>query len=166
MNSKEIKGQGTRHPAPYRSVLVMGIGNILLSDEGVGIRIIEALQKKGYPDYVEVIDGGTGTLDLLEIISNRERVIIIDAVTGGSKPGTVYRFTPDDIRIKKLAPVSTHQFGFMEILDMAKLMGDLPHSIIIIGIEPEILNWGMNLSPVVSASIPKVLELIEKEIFN
>ena len=161
---EETKEQGKHNPAPYSSVLVMGIGNILLSDEGVGIRIIEALQKKEYPDYVEVIDGGTGTLDLLEIISNRERVIIIDAVTGGSKPGTVYRFTPDDIRIKKLAPVSTHQFGFMEIIDMAKLMGDLPADIVIIGIEPEILNWGMDLSPEVLAVIPKVLKLIENEL--
>ena len=106
---------------------------------------------------------GTGTLDLLDILRGRDKVIIIDAVEGGNEPGAVYRFTPADIRTKNLMPISAHQFGLMEILDMAELMGEIPETIIIIGIEPKTIDWGLELSPEVSAVIPRVIELVVNE---
>jgi hydrogenase maturation protease len=164
MTHEEAKGQGKEKPAPNCSLLVLGIGNILLSDEGVGVRVIEAMKVMTLPDNVELLDGGTGTLDLLDILAGRDRIIVIDAVKGGSEPGAVYRFTPADLATANLTPLTAHQVGLLEVLSIAELTGDMPVNIVIFGIEPKILDWGLELSPEVAAVIPKVIELIIKEL--
>jgi hydrogenase maturation protease len=95
--------------APPSSILILGVGNILLGDEGVGVRVIEAMQEIDLPDTVELIDGGTASIDILEFLKNREKVIVIDAVQGGGgEPGTLYRFTPGDIKVRKPVYTSLH----------------------------------------------------------
>jgi hydrogenase maturation protease len=162
--SEKAKGQGFPGPVPYFPVLVMGVGNILLRDEGVGVRIIEAMGGVRLPDTVEILDVGTGALDIMDIIANREKVIIIDVVNAGGEPGAVYRFTPEDIAILSPTPVSVHQFDIPGTLNMAALAGCLPQQVVIFGIEPKRVGWGLELSPEVAAIIPRVIELITSKL--
>lgn len=164
MASEKVKGQGKESPVPYFPILVMGVGNILLSDEGVGVRVIEAMRDINLPDTIEILDVGTGALDIIDIIADREKVIIIDAVKGGSEPGAVYRFTPNDIAIQSPTPISVHQFDIPGTLNMAELAGCMPHQVVIFGIEPQRVEWGLELSPEVAAVIPRVIELITSEL--
>jgi len=164
MTADKAEGQATKNPAPRSSILVLGVGNILLSDEGVGVRVVEAMKEMKLPDNVELLDGGTGAFDLLDIIADREKVIIIDAVKGGGEPGTIYRFRPDDIRLQKQHLASVHQMSLPDTLAMAKILGCSPREVVIYGIEPERLDWGLELSSVVAAAVPRVTELIVREL--
>lgn len=164
MASERAQGQGKESPVPYLPVLIMGVGNILLSDEGVGVRVVEALRDIKLSDNIEVLDVGTGALDIIDIIANREKVIIIDAVKGGGEPGAVYRFTPKDIAIQSPIPMSVHQFDIPGTLNIAALAGCLPHQVVIFGIEPKRVGWGLEISPEVAAVIPKVIKLVLSEL--
>ena len=157
-------GRESKSPAPPSSVLVLGAGNVLLSDEGVGVRVVEAMKEMMLPDNVELLDGGTGAFDLLDVIAGRDKVIIIDAVKGGGEPGAIYRFRPDDIRIQKQHLMSAHQISLPDTLAMAKFAGCSPRDVIIYGVEPKRLDWGMELSPEVAAVVPKVMELIVSDL--
>lgn len=157
-------GQDHTDSAPRSSTLILGVGNILLGDEGVGVRTIEAMQKMNLPDDVEILDGGTASLDLLEILDNREKVIIVDAVQGGGEPGTLYRFTPDDIRANRPVTTSLHQVGLLETLTTLELSGNIPRNITIYGIEPKSLDWSLELSPEIAAMIPRIIELVLDDI--
>ncbi|MBN2462804.1 MAG: hydrogenase maturation protease [Dehalococcoidia bacterium] len=151
-------------PTLDSSVLVLGVGNILLSDEGVGIHVIEAMKTMPLPENVELLDGGTASLELIDIISNRKKVIIIDAVKGCGEPGTLYRFGPKDIEVKRPMLSSLHQIGLLEALAVDKFFGGSPQDIIIYGVEPKELGWGLDLSPEIKASVPCIIELIMDEL--
>ncbi len=161
-NSNEAE-QNSRSSA-HSPVLVLGVGNILLSDEGVGVRVVEAMEGRELPDDVELFDGGTASVDLLDSLANRDRVIVIDAVNGGSEPGTLYRFTPDDITNQKQSFISLHQIGLLETLTIASYLGCAPREVIIFGIEPRKVSWGLELSPEVAAVVPRVIELVLSEL--
>jgi hydrogenase maturation protease len=158
------EGQKQKDSAPQPSILILGVGNILLGDEGVGVRTIEAMKDRELPDNVELLDGGTASIDILEYIKYREKVIIIDAVQGGGKPGTIYRFTPDDIQTRKPIYTSLHQVGILEALSTLKYTGGTPEDITIYGIEPESLEPSLELSPEIATIIPRVIELVLGEI--
>ncbi len=160
----ETMGWGRKNPAPYPSILILGVGNILLSDEGVGVRVIEAMKSMTLPDNVEILDGGTGAFDLFDIMANRDTVIIIDAVKGGGEPGAVYRFGPDDIKAEAKFLTSVHQISLLDTLSMARITGCSPRDIVIFGIEPREVDWGLELSPEVAAVVPKVIELVLSEL--
>lgn len=164
MSLAETKGQQKENPVPNLPLLILGVGNILLSDEGVGVRIIEAMKEVTLPDNVELLDGGTGALDLLDVMANRDKVIIIDAVKGGGEPGAVYRFGPEDIRMQRQCFTSVHQVSLLDTLSMARLAGCSPSDIVIFGIEPRRVDWGLELSPKVAAAVPRVIELVLNEL--
>ncbi len=159
-STKQRKEESVSRP----STLVLGVGNILLSDEGVGVRIVEAMKGRELSDNVELFDGGTASVDLLDSLANRDKVIIIDAVKGGNKPGTLYRFTPDDIAIQRQAFTSLHQVGLLETLTMAEYLNCTPREVIIFGIEPKKVSWGLELSPEVTGVVPRVIELVLSEL--
>jgi hydrogenase maturation protease len=146
------------------STLVLGVGNILLSDEGVGVHAIEAMKDQDLPPDVEVLDGGTASLELLNILADRDKVIIIDAVVGGGEPGTIYRFTPDDIKYHSVTFTSLHQISLLETLTDAKYLGIAPKAVIILGVEPKEIDLGLEMTPEVSAVIPRVVELVMAEL--
>jgi hydrogenase maturation protease len=162
----KAEGRGTKKPAPYSPVLVLGVGNILLSDEGVGVRVVDAMKEMKLPGNVELLDGGTGAFDLIDVIADREKIIIIDAVNGGCEPGTIFRFSPEDFGAQHYHITSAHEVGLLDALAMAKIAGCSPRQIIIYGIEPKRLDWGTELSREVATIIPKVLELINSELKN
>ncbi len=161
-----IQGQNNKNSAPSPSILILGIGNILLGDEGVGVRVIEAMSEIKMPDNVELMDGGTASMDILGNLDSEIKVIIIDAVQGGGEPGTIYRFTPKDIQSPKPVFTSLHQIGLLETLSELEMVGRPPLNIVIFGIEPKNLEWGLELSPEIAAIIPRVSQMVLEEIHN
>ena len=157
---KESYGRGSaRYPT-----LILGVGNILLQDEGVGVRVIEVMQRMKVPSNVELVDGGTAGLDLLDVVANRRKVIVIDAVQADNKPGTVLQFGADDFMPQGVATISLHQVGLLETLMMAKHLGCPPRQVVIFGIEPKEMGYGLELSAEVVAVVPKVIELVFAEL--
>jgi hydrogenase maturation protease len=144
-------------------VVVIGIGNLILRDEGVGVHAVRELEGRKLPAHVEVIDGGTSLMELLPVIQEAERIIVIDALRGGGEPGTVYRVTPDDLMAATERPLSLHQVGLLEVLGIARQLGGDPQ-VVIIGVEPHEISWGMELTSEVEAKIPQVVEAVLEEL--
>ena len=126
--------------------------------------MVEAMKKIKLPDNVELLDGGTGAFDLFDVIADRDKAIIIDAVKGGGESGAVYRFGLDDIRMQRQYLTSVHQVSLPDTLAMAKFAGCSPRDVIIYGIEPKEIGWSLELSPKVAAAIPRVVELVLSEL--
>ena len=145
-------------------VLVLGIGNVLLRDEGVGVRVIEQMQKMSLPDDVELVDGGTAGADLLDVLAERQKVIVIDAVQADCKPGTVLRFTANDLVRPGGVGMSLHELGLGEALTMTKQLGCEPKDVVVLGIKPKDIGCGLELSEEVAAAVPRVIELVLAEI--
>ncbi|RJX19176.1 MAG: hydrogenase maturation protease [Ammonifex sp.] len=146
-------------------LLVLGVGNILLQDEGAGVHTVRELMKRKYPPEIEFVDGGTAGLDLLYLIEEASHLIIIDAVNGEAEAGTIFKFNPEDVE-ERFLPVkgnSLHDFGIMEMLHLGKSMGVLPQTVIY-GIQPAAIEWGMALTPKVAAALPRLIKLVEEEI--
>lgn len=144
--------------------LVLGVGNILLRDEGIGVRAIEAMREMDWPVYVELMDGGTGGTDVVEIVAGRRKVIIIDAIDTGAKPGTIVRLKPDDLASAARTHLSLRGFGLPETLQLARQLGSAPGQVVVIGIQIETMENGLELSPKVAAAIPRVIEAVRAEI--
>jgi hydrogenase maturation protease len=147
-----------------RPILVLGIGNILLRDEGVGVRVIETLQKMPMDEDVELVDGGTAGADLLDVLAEREKIIIVDAVQADCEPGAVVRFTGDELVRSDETAVSLHELGVAEALLMTKQLGCAPKDVVVLGIKPKDLGCGLELSEEIAACVPKVVELVIAEI--
>jgi hydrogenase maturation protease len=146
-------------------IAVIGIGNILLSDEGIGVHTVQQMMKQPNISEVEIIDAGT-CADIMMLISDSvEHVIIIDAANGGGEPGDIYRFTPEDIDTTG-SMVSLHENNLVAGIKMLPLYNRELKSIIILGIEPGTLESGLELSPEIAAKIPRLIELINREITN
>jgi len=151
---------------PQKSTLILGLGNILLKDEGVGVRVIEKIQNMDLPPDVEVMDGGTMGLDLIYYIENRKRVIVVDAVRAGDEPGTMYRFTDKEIADVKGALRSAHGVDFADALRISAFLKTKPDEVVFIGIEPESLDEGMELTPTIEKRVPALIELVMRELRN
>ncbi len=128
------------------------------------MRVIEAMQRMKVPSNVELVDGGTAGLDLLDVVADRRKVIVIDAVQADNEPGTVFRFSVDDFKPQGVVNVSLHQVGLLETLIMAKHLGCAPRQVVIFGIEPKEMGYGLELSAQVAAVVPKVIELVFAEL--
>ncbi|AET66585.1 hydrogenase maturation protease [Desulfosporosinus orientis DSM 765] len=145
-------------------IMVMGVGNILLSDEGLGVRFLDELAKSTLPDNVELLEGGTAGLELVHLIQDVDYLIIVDALNADAEPGALFRFQPGDLQIMpEQYEVSFHQIGIIEVLTMANVLGKAPQTLIF-GIQPKCLEWGLEISPEIQALFPKLTELVHKEI--
>jgi hydrogenase maturation protease len=145
--------------------LVLGIGNLLLADEGVGVHAIQKLleENKNELQNVTRLDIGTAILDALPYIEDADKVIIVDAMKGGSKPGTIYRVNINDCT-KKDVIGSMHGFDFPSVLSLTTRI--IPPEVIVIGIEPMLIEWSMELSLEVAESMPSILKAIKDEILG
>ena len=150
-------------PAP---VLLLGLGNVLLSDEGVGVHAIAAFRRRyGAPDDVEVLDGGTAGMDLLDAIAGRDTIIVVDAVQRrGAPPGTLLVFHGDDVRAAFGTRLSPHQLGLVDVLAAAALLGEAPASVTVLGVVPAGLDLWLELSATVAARLDGLVALIADEI--
>ena len=153
-----------RKQAPPCPTLVLGLGNILLRDEGVGVRVVEALQCTALPPGVELFDGATAGLDLVDVLADRRKVIVIDAVDGGGEPGTVMRFRAEDLMPREGGAVSLHDLGLLEALAVARQLGIAPREIVIFGVRPHVVDSGLDLSPEVARLVPRIAELVLAEL--
>jgi hydrogenase maturation protease len=147
-------------PGAYET-LILGIGNVLWADEGFGIRTIETLHRRyTFPDSVRVMDGGTQGIFLLPWVRNARRLLIFDAVDFGLEPATLKVIRDDDVpRFMGAKKVSMHQTGFQEVLASADLAGDLPPQMVLIGVQPELLDdYGGSLRASVKATIDPAIE--------
>lgn len=145
--------------------VVLGIGNIILSDEGVGVRAAEALLAAyDLPDGVEVIDGGTAGMELLEPLSGTDVLVILDAVKGGRAPGTRVTLAGKDVPVFFRSKLSPHQISICDVLASLEFIGDSPGDMVLVGVEPESLELGLELTPVVAASVPKLVAMAVAEL--
>jgi hydrogenase maturation protease len=143
-----------------KNIVILGIGNLLLSDEGVGVHVANKLMEIDLPEGVSVIEGGTDGFRLLNIITEADRLIVIDAVKGGAAPGSIYRFNLDEVKnCPSGFKTSVHQIGILEVINMSGLIGKTPRTTVI-GIEPQSLEMGMELSPEIREKIPRIIELV------
>ncbi len=152
------------HSGKQIATLVLGIGNILLKDEGVGVRVIERMRSLQLPPGVQLMDGGTGGLDLLELFGKAHRVIVVDAVRGGGEPGDIYRFHADDIDVKAARITSLHEVNLYEVLNIARGLGESPGEVVIIGIEPKEIELDLELTPEVASRVDRLVELVLEEL--
>lgn len=162
--ASKSRGEGDITSSP--KILILGVGNLLLSDEGIGVHVANELMKMELPPNVTVIEGGTDGFRLLNFITETDRLIVIDAVKGGAAPGSIYRFHIDEVRkCPSGFKTSVHQIGVLEAIDLSGLIGKTPHTTVI-GVEPKSLEMGMELSAEVKARIPRIIELISDELKN
>lgn len=153
-----------RAEAVSTKTLVLGVGNLLLSDEGVGVHVARELMGMELPPGVSVIEGGTAGLSLLSLIQGAERLIVIDAVKGEQAPGAVYRFDMDEIENSARGLIaSVHSLGVREVLDLCALTGKVPQTIVI-GIEPKTMEIGIELSNEVRSKVSLILSMVLQEI--
>jgi hydrogenase maturation protease len=144
-----------------RKVLILGIGNTLRSDDGLGVYIVKHIEESGIPlpEGVSLLDGGTAGFDLLGLIDGYDKIVIVDALKTNDKPGSIYRFTPEHA-VESRARFSLHEVGIMEVIKTLRIMDNNPE-IEFVGIVPEnISDINTTISHAVMESIPRAVEVI------
>jgi hydrogenase maturation protease len=146
--------------------LVLGLGNILLGDEGVGVRVVERLlERYQFPEEVLVMDGGTLGLDLLPYVEDAARLLVVDAAQARKPPGTLIRLTGDEIPIfLDASKVSPHQEGLQDLLAVAALKGYLPGEVVFWGVQVGALGVSLDLSPAVAEQVDVLVEKVLAEL--
>lgn len=145
-------------------ITLIGVGNRFRSDDGVGFAIANQIKKKVIPE-AELIEASGEGAALLEVFGSRKTVLLFDAVLSGSAPGTVFRFEAHSQTIpKKLFNYSTHAFSVAESIEMARALNRLPERLLVYGVEGKSFNSGSDLSVEVAAAIPKVIQLVGRDI--
>lgn len=151
-------------PIQRRRIIVLGLGNLIRSDDGVGIHAIhQLLRDSRIPESVELLDGGTLGLQLLPAIEDVTHLLAIDAINTGAAPGTIVRFDISEIEPLPGTP-SVHQIGFSDLLAALRLLGKFPEQMILLGVQPEETGWGDKLSAAVQAALPALIEAAVDEL--
>ncbi|MCM0082125.1 HyaD/HybD family hydrogenase maturation endopeptidase [Geomonas sp. Red32] len=149
------------------NVLVMGIGNLLLQDEGAGVRVVEEFGRRFLPiPGVHVLDGGTSGIELLSYLSGRDALILLDVVKGGLPAGAVSRYEGEEVPALFQQKISPHQLGISDLLATARLMGELPAKVVLLGIEPQSIGTGLELTREVARSVTTVAEQVAAELWQ
>jgi hydrogenase maturation protease len=150
-----------------KHIMILGVGCILFTDEGFGIRVIEKLQELyEFPENVSLVDGGVLGLNLLGVISEADQLIVVDAIRNKGKAGDLYRLEGDAIPERIRAKNSLHQVDFLEALTMCQALDKVPATVII-GVEPEDIDTlGLDLTPAIRPMIEPVIEMVLKELDN
>jgi len=141
--------------------VVLGVGNILLRDEGVGVHVVRELERLGVPKGVELVDGGTAGFGLASTMTSARVLIVIDAIDSEGAPGSVLRLAPEDL--PRNQPSWAHQTGVLEVLDLAAAEGSRPMTVIF-GVIPGSVEWGSELTPEVAAAVRTVADLVLQEL--
>jgi hydrogenase maturation protease len=146
-------------------VLILGLGNPLRGDDGVGPRVIEALNECGLPEGATALDAGTGGLDLLHVLEGWEWAVIVDAADVGREPGRYVRFTPKEAQLVESADgFSLHNAGLAEALALADAVGQPLPELVIFGVQPEKVGWGEGLSEAVEAALSDIVNAVLNEV--
>lgn len=147
-------------------VVVLGVGNVLMSDEGVGVHAVEALANQyAIPDEVEIIDGGTAGMDCLDRIADADLLLIADCVRKqGRAPGTITRLADEQINAWFNTKISPHQVGLSDVLAACTFHGMSPKRVVLVGVQPESFETSMELTPTVAAVLPQLIEQLVAEV--
>lgn len=149
------------------TTLIMGLGNTIMSDDGIGPKVIGLLQRDGdLPENVRLLDGGTLGLDLLPYLEGVERLILVDAVETGKAPGTLVRLAGEEVPLAIETRLSPHQMGLKDLLAVARLMECLPQEVVLIGMQPACLEMDTELTPDVVRRLPELLDMVRGEVRN
>lgn len=150
--------------APPQKVLILGVGNLLLKDDGFGVHFINSLQDIDFPNNISVLEAGTVGHQLIPLLHQIDHLIIVDVVEAGDAPGSLFRFSPDDMHFPSEQKVSLHQISLIDVLHMAELTGGRPKTVII-GVQPkDVSTWSLELSDELEAVIPRVRDLVFEEL--
>ncbi len=151
-------------PESDKKIVVIGVGNLLLADEGIGIHAVNELKKENFPPYVEIIDGGTAGIDLLFLLEDASYAIIIDCVEAAAEPGAILRIPVEELILQApVQAISLHDINLVEALSLAKGLGKLPATVIF-GVQPGEICFDTELTTVVSNSLPRLIQLVKKEV--
>jgi hydrogenase maturation protease len=148
-----------------RRAAILGIGNLLMSDEGVGVRCAQCLEgDPNCPTDVTVLDGGTSTHELLEELEDLELLVIIDAILAEGPPGQVLRLEGDSVPSAFSNRLSPHQHGINDLLATLRLLGRAPRRVVLLGVTPATTTLGLSLSPAIAARVPELTKLALAEV--
>ncbi len=144
----------------HKSLLILGLGNCLLADEGVGCHVAQHLQKMDLPADVEVVDGGTGGFELIDHFHGKTKVVIIDCIDMNAPSGSIVRLSLEELELRQPHPFSAHDGGILELLTSINGLTPPPH-VVVYGIVPAVLNrLDTNLSPTLRAQLPKIISVV------
>jgi hydrogenase maturation protease len=146
-----------------KKIVVLGIGNLLRGDDGVGVHAVRALEKMALPPEVEVVDSGTSP-ELLQHFDTAGKLVVIDAMDTGDKPGSIYRFRLDELKTEPQGMASAHDIGLMSLINLARLSGRKIPETVFIGVQPASLDISLELSADIAASLPAVTRLVMDEV--
>jgi hydrogenase maturation protease len=142
--------------------IILGIGNLLNRDEGVGIHAVRALQQKNTVGDFEIIDGGTLGLNLLPLVEEASHLIVLDAIDARQVPGTLIELTRDQVPLFSSIKMSQHQLSFQEVLGLAQIRGHFPAHLTLLGIQPADLKVGVDLSHIVAQALGRLIARTEE----
>jgi hydrogenase maturation protease len=147
-------------------IVVLGVGNTLLKDEGVGVRVVEEFERQySVPENVRVVDGGTQGLWLTPTLQETDRLIVVDAVLGDGEPGTLYRLEKKDLPKGLRVKQSAHDSDLVETLNLCDLLEAGPKTVVVLGVQPQdITPFGLELTERVAATIPDLVERVVEEL--
>lgn len=143
------------------SIVVLGVGNILLTDEGLGVHVVEDLKANyNFTPHISLIDGGTMGMELLTYMRGMKKILLVDAVNGGEAPGTIYEFPHRELEQYFTDHISVHEVGMQDILRIRAIQENPLEDAIVIGVEPESLEVGFEPSEPVQRALPEVKERV------
>ncbi len=155
-----MKADSSRCP-----VLLLGMGNLLLEDEGLGIQALELLQERySIPPEVEILDGGTTGMGLLDDMSQREHVLVVDACQTGDPPGTLVRLADDQVPVYFSMRISPHQLGLSDVLATLELSGEKPAQVTVLGLVPHSLEMCLELSTLIAGKLDTLVAAVAEEL--
>lgn len=147
------------------AILVLGIGNLVMADDAVGVLVAQRLQRDyRFPDNVEILDGGTLGLDLLPKLEHISHLILVDAVETGQEPGRCVRLTGAELPIALETKLSPHQMGLKDLLAVSELMGHTPQQMTLIGIQPGSIEMQIGLTAEVEAELDRLVDAVLAEL--
>lgn len=149
---------------PPPTVLILGVGNLLLKDDGFGVHFIKALEGTSFPGNIQMLEAGTVSHQLIPLLHSLDHLIVIDVVEAGDTPGSLFRFSPDDMSFPSEVKASLHQISLIDVLHMAELTGRKPKTVIIAVQPRDVSTWSLELSDEVKAAIPRVKDLVFEEL--
>lgn len=146
------------------SILVLGLGNTIMTDDGFGVEVVTALASRyHFPGPVTLLDGGTLGLDLLPYLEGVDSLLIVDALDMRDAPGSIFRLSGDEVPRAFASKLSVHQMGLQDLLAVAELQGHVPRDLVVWGVQPECIEMGTALTATVAAAVePVIAKILEQ----
>ncbi|SFL32817.1 HyaD/HybD family hydrogenase maturation endopeptidase [Pelosinus propionicus] len=144
-----------------KQITVLGVGNILMQDEGFGVRVVEQLLKQySFPRNVQILDGGTLGMELLRFLIETDKLILVDAVAGSLPPGSLYHFKDNEVKAYFKEKVSMHELGIQDVLAIMDVMEKPLQEIMILGVQPLTVDIGLEMTPTVAEKVDEIVKQI------